>query len=483
MNSILHHFKKLLILTFFLFTITNMAQTPQYYNYNTTGIPSGFPFAVPCKVQSIFPPGDFNHPSGAPSGIITSLSVMMAGNGGPCTYTNLLILVAVDNWTQLPPGSFYSGQMDTVYKRSSVTISSAAGQWLTFALDVPHYYDSTQSLIVQIECCGASNPSGMLTGTTTTTNLSKAWSHNVQNCIWTYDSSDVRVLNMGINVTHAPQYYNYKTTTWADAFPFGQHLGKMVQWLFLPGDFNQPTMARSGNITSISIMMAIYGGPGTFTNLFILVGQDTITALPNNNFYTGQMDTVYKRSTITLSCKTGEWLPFIFDRPHSYDSTKSLIVQIEQCGENPNNPNSYLCVGSTMLSLRNRRSWNPFDTPCPWTFDGRDSLIVNMGINVVPVIGINNQSTELPKEYELKQNYPNPFNPDTKIEFSIPKSSNVELKIYDVLGREVATLVNDFKQAGNYSVDFKGDKFASGVYFYTLRSGNFVETKKMVLIK
>ncbi len=92
-----------------------------------------------------------------------------------------------------------------------------------------------------------------------------------------------------------------------------------------------------------------------------------------------------------------------------------------------------------------------------------------------------------PEKFELGQNYPNPFNPTTTIEYSIPNVGasvqNVQLKIYDVLGREVATLVNQKQSSGNYKVKFDASKLNSGVYFYTLRAGDFVSTKKMILMK
>jgi hypothetical protein len=89
----------------------------------------------------------------------------------------------------------------------------------------------------------------------------------------------------------------------------------------------------------------------------------------------------------------------------------------------------------------------------------------------------------VPKVYSLSQNYPNPFNPTTLISYSLPKAGNVELKVYDLLGREVASLVNGFKQVGSYSVQFNANNFASGVYFYKLKAGDFVSTKKMMLVK
>jgi hypothetical protein len=88
-----------------------------------------------------------------------------------------------------------------------------------------------------------------------------------------------------------------------------------------------------------------------------------------------------------------------------------------------------------------------------------------------------------PAQYNLSQNYPNPFNPTTKIDFSLPKSGMVTLKVYNILGQEVNTLINEVKSAGTYSVDFNGTKFASGIYFYTIKSGDFTATKRMTLIK
>jgi hypothetical protein len=98
-------------------------------------------------------------------------------------------------------------------------------------------------------------------------------------------------------------------------------------------------------------------------------------------------------------------------------------------------------------------------------------------------IAVNNNHNGVPNVYMLEQNYPNPFNPATTISFAIPKAGNVELRVYDLLGREVAVLVNEYKPVGNYSIDFDATELASGVYLYKLISGSFVETKKMMLIK
>ena len=97
--------------------------------------------------------------------------------------------------------------------------------------------------------------------------------------------------------------------------------------------------------------------------------------------------------------------------------------------------------------------------------------------------GINNQKSDIPKDYQLYQNYPNPFNPTTKIKFALPYASLVTVKVYDLLGREIKTLLNETKQPGNYEVNFDASRLASGVYFYSIKANNFNSVKKMVFIK
>ncbi len=83
----------------------------------------------------------------------------------------------------------------------------------------------------------------------------------------------------------------------------------------------------------------------------------------------------------------------------------------------------------------------------------------------------------------LSQNYPNPFNPSTKIKFAIPKESNVDLSIYNVVGELVVTLVNEHLNAGYHEYEFNASKLSSGIYIYRIKADDFVETKKMVLLK
>jgi len=96
---------------------------------------------------------------------------------------------------------------------------------------------------------------------------------------------------------------------------------------------------------------------------------------------------------------------------------------------------------------------------------------------------VNDDLNPLPRKFELAQNYPNPFNPSTIIKFSIPSESYVNLKIYDMLGREVRTLLNEEKAPGTYAINFTAGNLPSGVYLYKLTAGNYTDTKKLILIK
>ena len=104
-------------------------------------------------------------------------------------------------------------------------------------------------------------------------------------------------------------------------------------------------------------------------------------------------------------------------------------------------------------------------------------------IDTSRIFGIENIGTSLPNKYHLSQNYPNPFNPVTKIEFTIPKKSYVRLDIYDILGKEKEALVNQELNPSEYEITFDGSNYASGVYFYRIEAGKFVQSKKMVIVR
>ncbi len=149
--------------------------------------------------------------------------------------------------------------------------------------------------------------------------------------------------------------------------------------------------------------------------------------------------------------------------------------------------------GGVFHSTNNGTSWSSFNTGL--TNNVVNALLVSgtylfAGTNdgvwrrpLLDVTGVEDKNNEIPSKFTLEQNYPNPFNPSTTIIYSIPNLEFVTLKVFDVLGNEVATLVNEEKTVGSYEVEFNAANLSSGIYFYKLQTGSFVETKKMLLLK
>ncbi len=160
-------------------------------------------------------------------------------------------------------------------------------------------------------------------------------------------------------------------------------------------------------------------------------------------------------------------------------------------------PDAGWIAGPTLYKTKNGgQNWDTLNQPLmDFQFQGSESW----GINFENEIMYSNDGWEtasvqfsftvdIKDEYKefnfnLTQNYPNPFNPSTTIKYSIPNAGNVSIKIYDILGREIATLINEEKTSGEYEVEFNGSNLTSEIYFYQLKTGSFVETKKMILLK
>lgn len=112
----------------------------------------------------------------------------------------------------------------------------------------------------------------------------------------------------------------------------------------------------------------------------------------------------------------------------------------------------------------------------PW------SLPYSLILEITPT-SVSQENSIIPAEYFLSDNFPNPFNPTTKISYSIPKASFVNLSVYDIIGRKIATLVNEEKPLGKYEIIFNGNNLSSGIYFYSLKTNDFIKTKKFILMK
>jgi hypothetical protein len=168
-------------------------------------------------------------------------------------------------------------------------------------------------------------------------------------------------------------------------------------------------------------------------------------------------------------------------------STNQVVGTFDNINYNKNNLEKYasidyevdcsgITVGDYYLRLVTNVTGNAIYTLAN-LFNG-STILEKKNYNKVNFIG-----SEIPATYDLAQNFPNPFNPSTTIRYQIPQDGIVTLKIYDILGSEVATLVNEEKIAGKYEVNFNASVLASGVYIYKIQAGSFINSKKMILLK
>jgi len=163
--------------------------------------------------------------------------------------------------------------------------------------------------------------------------------------------------------------------------------------------------------------------------------------------------------------------------------------------------NFFIAVGEDAAGT-NGKSYSTNESGILWTALSAPSQSILLDISVTPekawTVGYNGTILRLdpiptlieeeflssvPSDYRLSQNYPNPFNPSTKIKYSIPQSSTVLIKVFDILGNEIKTLVNEEKQAATYEITWSAENLPSGVYFYQLKAGDFIQTRKMILMK
>ena len=119
------------------------------------------------------------------------------------------------------------------------------------------------------------------------------------------------------------------------------------------------------------------------------------------------------------------------------------------------------------------------DNNTGWAVGANGLILKYQGVTSIGEERIN----RIPSEYFLSNNFPNPFNPSTTIRYSIPQSTNVTIKVFDILGNEIETLVNKEKPTGTYELTWYAENLPSGIYFYQLKSDNYLETKKMILLK
>ncbi|MCX7833729.1 MAG: DUF4394 domain-containing protein [Ignavibacteria bacterium] len=269
------------------------------------------------------------------------------------------------------------------------------------------------------------------------------------------------------------------TGTTLVGYPFYTfYMDSKTHMLYLGSEIGVPS---GGSITRIGFNVGAIGSPA-MSGFQVRMQNTTITTI-TGFVTTGTWQTVFTSNSY-LPTGTG-WQYIDLSTPFSYNGTNLLV---EVCFNN-SSWSANTTVNATAVSpQRTFHQYADLSTGngCvdPLSLTTSNPLLPNVCLVINPGgSGISNFNNEIPVRYELGQNYPNPFNPITKINFSIPKQGLVTLKVYDVLGREVATLVNEVKTPGNYMVDFDASELASGVYFYKLDVNGFSDVKRMMLIK
>ena len=210
-----------------------------------------------------------------------------------------------------------------------------------------------------------------------------------------------------------------------------------------------------------------------------------VEEIPGSEYYVYEDSTGDKIKTVYLEPLEGN-ANYIF-RIQSRDTSSSFSYEIEDYSDTTRGTISYLfeevaiepnTVATCTLNVSTQVPSLEVDL-------NGDEIVDSIYVpEIITEVEIEeNSAFQLPTQYLLNQNYPNPFNPLTNITYSLPERSLVKVKVFDILGKEIATLVNEEKERGNYSVQFNSSGLASGIYFYQLKAGDFISTKKMILLK
>lgn len=215
--------------------------------------------------------------------------------------------------------------------------------------------------------------------------------------------------------------------------------------------FSEFTVGSTDDSNPLPVELILFEGLNTEEG--VILRWETATEVNNYGFE-------IERQVSSIEYQDSSWVKLSFVQGHG----------------TTNSPKEYLFTDSNLPDTGSTVSYRLKQIDNDGTF--AYSKIVTVDLSSITSV-----EEEIPVEYSLAQNYPNPFNPTTTIEYSIPKSVLVSIKIYDLLGREVRTLVNEEKSAGRYEVSFDGSELSSGIYVYSLKAGDFNKTRKLLLLK
>jgi hypothetical protein len=489
------------------------AQTPQYYNYQNVGANNNnFPFGMAAgkAVNWLFLAGDFNQPTPLPAGKSITKVYFYVSSGGTSTYTNLRVLLAQATLTDLTSGTFYPGPYDTAYYNASTPLTATTNSWMSITLDHPYPYDPTKSLIMFVEQCGASGTSIGVRNNTLTGGR-RVWS--VGSCPFTpYASIDAATVNFGVDVVNAAAPVVNRAlklatpgvnTTYvqvpynASMVGFGNNI-TIETWINPGGTTTAATVLNKGAASfdyqlgvSLSTMLPFFRAGSTIATCPVAIQAGVwqhLAVVSNGSTVTFYVNGVAS-TPVTAACVLGSSANEMRIGRGNNDAGSGMLDELRVWSVARTAPEilSNMCTKWIPNNTTGLKAQWHFDSTCVDSVSGWNGTLMGTAgydtLTICPTVTsvINNQS--IPKSYTLSQNYPNPFNPVTKINYALPKSGFVTLKVYDMLGREVVNLVSENKTVGNYSVDFNAGNLTSGVYFYRLEVNGFVDTKKMMLIK
>ncbi len=504
----------LFLLLLLIGTYLNLySQTPQYYNYNTGTSGNSFPFNVAGgkAVNTLILPGEFSQPTPLPSGMkITTVYFRHSGTGTR-VYTDLRILMAQDTTSTFTTGNFYTGTYDTVFYGASVTLVHTAGSWTSVTLDHPFVYDPTKSLILFVGQCGATGAGGSVYNSTGTA-IRRVWS--VGGCPFVpYAGGDASVVNFGVDVVPAVTNVTNRhlklatpgvSTTYvqvpfvASMVGFGNNI-TIEAWVKPGGTTTAATVLNKGTSSfdyqlgiSLSTMLPFFRAGSTIATCPFAVTANVwqhLAVVSNGSTVTFYLNGV-AGAPVTAACVLGSSTNEMRIGRGNSDAGSGGLDEIRVWSVARTGPEilSNMCVKwipNTTTGLKAK--WH-MDSTAVDSVSGWNGVLQGTAtydtLSWCPIpTSISQTGSEVPTSYRLEQNYPNPFNPTTNIKFAIPKSGYVEIKLYDILGKEVGTLVSDPYQAGTYIVGFNASKLASGVYFYRIVCNDYTQTMKMMVLK
>ncbi len=277
---------------------------------------------------------------------------------------------------------------------------------------------------------------------------------------FTYQVANIAIINIGTGTATS----NYPFTTyWMDG---------RTQLLYLANEIN--TDRITGSISKIGFNV-VSNSTQIMNGFSVKIQHTTLTSL------SGWVTTGW------TNCFSGNysvpgtgWQYIDLQTPFQYNGTSNLLIEI--CYDN----SSYTSYSPVYATANSGKTWGYYtdnSSGCTMTSGATQANRPNISLYLNTSTSVSNEITGIPKKFDLKQNYPNPFNPVTKIQYEIPKASFVTIKVYDIIGREVALLVNSNMEAGYYMYDFDASALSSGVYIYKMTAGNFEKTLRMMVVK